>query len=300
MHSLIYLKLLLISLFLSPFVLQGKDWSLEDPSRGWNSRELVTLYFHNSELQTQWAWEALSHYSFRGNEHVLDFGAGDGKLSALISFMVAKGSVTATDISEEMIHYASNLFPPIRYKNLTFSHTPDVDFGTAVFEHPFDLVTSFCVFNVIPHPVLVLKNLKKQMHAGSRLVLTFPIGGNLEFIQAAKSVMQEQGLNFPSLTSGTKAMRDPTQTPLILQEAGFKLLYFKVIDTKNAFGSKEELINWFEGTLGPNWDIPASQRRLFFVELADRYLQLRPDEIGENGFVHFSLKRIDLIATPME
>lgn len=285
-----------LSFFYSSTAL-GKDWALEDSSKGWNSRDLVSLYFHNSELQTQWAWEALSHYSFKGNERVLDFGAGDGKLSAMISFMVANGSVTGVDISEEMCSYASKMFPTSYYKNLKFIPTKAVDFEAISFPNKFDVVTSFCVFHLVPNPVRVLSNIKQHMHAKSKLILTFPIGGNQEFFQAASEEMAKRGWSFPAATEGTKAMRDPSKIHQIFKDVGLVIGHFQVINTRNSFATKEEMTDWFEGTLTGNWNIPREGRREFFSDLTDRYLMYRPQDKDEDGFVYFTLKRVDLIAS---
>lgn len=287
-----------LSLIIFSFPAVGKDWALEDASKGWNSRSLVTLYFHNSELQTQWAWSALSKYSFKGVEHILDFGAGDGKVSALMSFMVPKGSVCAVDISKEMVTYASKMFPAAQYKNLTFLPVNHVDFTQIPFSKKFDLVTSFCVFHLVPNPVQVLKNLKLHMQPQGKLVATFPIGGNREFFQAASEAMAQRNWNFPPPTEGTKSIRDPAKTQQMFQEAGFNIEYFQVIETRTSFSTKEEMTDWFEGTLTANWDIPEKGRREFFSDLTDRYLTLRPNDKGEEGFVYFSLKRIEVVASP--
>lgn len=276
------------------------EWSLQDRSKGWNSRELVSLYFHNSELQTQWAWAALSHYSFRGDERVLDFGAGDGKLSALISFMVPKGSVQGVDISEEMTSFASKMFPSDPYKNLAFLPVGDLDFAELSFPEKFDLVTAFCVFHLVPHPISVLKNIKRQMDPKGQLVATFPIGGNPEFFQAAVDEMAKRGWNFPAATEGVVAMRDPAKARQIFEAAGFDLSHFEVVGSRTPFSSKEEMADWFEGTLAANWDIPVEGRRGFFIDLVDRYLAYRPQDKEDDGFVYFSLYRIDLIASPFE
>jgi|GEM_PF-1695275 len=293
-----FLSLLLIGM-LSFFPAHATNWSLEDPSKGWNSKELIVLYFHNSELQTQWAWEALSHYSFQDNEHVLDFGAGDGKLSALISFMVPKGSVCGIDISEEMMHFALKMFPSSIYKNLNFFPTHNLDLKEISFPSKFDLITSFCVFHLVPQPKKVLEEMKLHMHPNSKLVATFPIGGNPDFFKAASEEMAKRGWNFPAPTDGTKAMRDPNKARQLFADAGFHLDYFQVIDTRTPFSTKKEMVDWFEGTLSANWDIPSEGRRDFFSDLADRYLIYRPQDIGEDGFVYFSLKKIDLVATPV-
>lgn len=280
----------------SPIV--GEDWALKDSSKGWNSRDLVSLYFHNSELQTQWAWQALSHYSFRGNERILDFGAGDGKLSAMMSFIVAQGTVTGLDLSEEMSAYASKMFPRNYYKNLTFIPTKSVDFEGIFFPEKFDVVTSFCVFHLVPNPVTVLRNIKQHMNPNSKFILTFPIGGNLEFSRAASEEMRKRGWNLPSPTDGTKDMRDPSKIRQIFDDAGFDIEHFQVIDTRNSFSTKEEMTDWFEGTLTANWDIPLEGRRDFFSNLTDLYLMYRPQDKDEDGFVYFTIKRVDLLASP--
>jgi trans-aconitate 2-methyltransferase len=186
----------------------GKDWVLTNAINGWNATDLVRLYFHNSDLQVQWAWQALSQYHFRGNEQVLDFGAGDGKLSALISTLVPEGKVVGVDISKEMIAFASKVFPACTYRNLNFIVAEDVDFGKEIIcDRKFDLVTSFCVFHLIPNLVIVLTNIKEKMMPDAKLVLTFPIGGNPEFFKAASEEMATRGWVFPSPTQDSKQMR---------------------------------------------------------------------------------------------
>lgn len=278
-------------------ILLTADWSLTDPLKGWNERSLVSLYSHNSELQTQWAWEALSNYTFKGNERVLDFGSGDGKLTALISFMVPQGTVTGLDLSKEMVHFASKMFPPSYYKNLNYQQSPDVDFQAAALEGPYDLITSFCVFHLVPNPEAVLTHLKSLMHATSKLVITTPLGGNPEFFQAASEELAKRGLSFPTPTDGTLTMRNPEKAKELFTRLGFKLEHFKVVGTRTPYNSKEEFIDWLEGTLAANWNIPKEGRREFFTDVTNRFLELKPSEQDEDGFTYYYLDRIDLVAS---
>ena len=293
-----FFYILAIVLCTTSLATYGKDCPPEDISFGWNTRELVTLYFHNSEPQTQWAWEALSLYRLKGDENVLDFGSGDGKLSALISFMVPQGKVTGFDISKEMVFYAKKMFPSYHYKNLTFQVSPDIDFSEVKFSEQFDVVTSFCVFHLVQNPITVLRNIKNQMKLGGHLIMTLPIGINLEFFQAASDEMTARGWNIPSSIKEAKQTQNPEKIQGVFSGAGFEVTSFKVVDTRFPFSSKEEMIDWFEGTLTANWNIPQKERRAFFTALADRYLKLRSQDIGDDGFVYFSLKKIDLVAIP--
>lgn len=53
------------------------------------------------------AWQALALLELSGDEHVLDIGCGDGRISARIATqMVPRGSVCGTDASASMVAFA--------------------------------------------------------------------------------------------------------------------------------------------------------------------------------------------------
>lgn len=293
---------LVLALFISSshFTALATDWSLTDPSKGWNTSDLVDLYFHNSEVQTQWAWEALSNYKFKGDENVLDFGSGDGKLSALMSFMVPNGQVFGVDISSHMVHFALKVFPKSYYKNLTFLQALNTDFDQMAFPVIFDIANAFCVFHFVPNPCAVLSNIRSHLHSKSKLVATYPIvGGNPMFMVAVEEELNKRGWNMPPSTNGTSSIRNPDTTHQVFKDAGFEIEYFKIIEKRHSFSTKAQLIDWLEGTLTANWDIPKQGRREFFSDVVDRYLAYQPQEQDEEGFVYYNLARVDVIARPI-
>ena len=74
----------------------------------WNAAD----YAANSAVQQTWARELIAQLHLRGDEHVLDVGCGDGKVTAEIARAVPTGSVTGIDASPEMIRFARKTFPP--------------------------------------------------------------------------------------------------------------------------------------------------------------------------------------------
>jgi trans-aconitate 2-methyltransferase len=106
---------------------------LEDPKE----------YEKHSNRQWVWALHALDRYPWQGTERVLDIGCGDGKISAFISEKQTRGPVIGLDISEAMIHFASNAFGPDQFPNLVFQQG---DITSLPFHGQFDLITSFCSF----------------------------------------------------------------------------------------------------------------------------------------------------------
>ena len=63
-------------------------------------------------MQQTWARELIARLHLRGDEHILDVGCGDGKVTAEIARAVPRGSVTGIDASAEMIAFAQKTFPP--------------------------------------------------------------------------------------------------------------------------------------------------------------------------------------------
>ena len=56
----------------------------------WNAAD----YAKSSSMQQQWARELIQKLNLSGNEHVLDVGSGDGKVTAEIASAVSRGSGT--------------------------------------------------------------------------------------------------------------------------------------------------------------------------------------------------------------
>ena len=57
-------------------------------------------------MQQSWARELIARLPLRGDEHVLDVGCGDGKVTAEIARAVPRGRVLGVDASLEMIAFA--------------------------------------------------------------------------------------------------------------------------------------------------------------------------------------------------
>ena len=88
--------------------------------RKWNAAD----YAANSAVQQTWARELIARLNLRGDEHILDVGCGDGKVTAEIARAVPRGSVTGIDASAEMIAFARKTF---RGAEISKSGIPSLD-----------------------------------------------------------------------------------------------------------------------------------------------------------------------------
>jgi trans-aconitate methyltransferase len=82
----------------------------------WNAAD----YAANSSVQQAWARELIGRLHLHGDEHILDVGCGDGKVTAEIARAVPRGAVLGVDASPEMIEFARKTFPPSKISNLKF------------------------------------------------------------------------------------------------------------------------------------------------------------------------------------
>lgn len=274
------------------------SWAINDPNDGWNSAYLTKMYFHNSELQRQWAWELLGKIGIKGTEIILDFGCGDGKITAEIARLVPKGNVIGIDISSNMIRFARIKFPSYAYPNLCFAKSDTVDFSDSITLEKSDIICSFCVFHLVPDPLEILKNLKKHLKENGKLILVIPAGKNPAFFQAANTAFEKYSLKAPWAEGASQAnpMRTIEGAKETLQKAGFAVVNIEMVDTDNAFIDKEELIDWMTGTTSANWNIPHDLSQSFFSDLVDKMCYLDHDVFDQEGRLHFKLSRIHIIA----
>lgn len=283
--------------------LWGEDspqWQLDDATQGWKDETLALKYFHHSELQRQWAWHLLGGYRFTGNENILDFGCGDGKITAEVSHFIPHGKVTGVDLSPSMVNIASRCFPSAHFPNVSYRQTLDIDFSDESDAEKFDLIYSFCVFHLVANPVQVLENLRERLAEEGMIYLVIPAGNNPALFQAANEMFDKYQLPAPWAGKGNESnpftMRTPEGCSSCLVAAGLKPISIVPLHSPTAFFNKQELVEWMLGTVVANWKIPFNIAEEFLGELIDRMAELDEDVVDEEGVYHLKFSRIEVIA----
>src|SRR5439155_10468210 len=102
------------------------------PRHQWNAHD----YSRHSSEQQKWANELIDKLDLNGDEHLLDIGCGDGKVTAALAARLPDGRVVGVDISPEMISFARMNFPA---QNLSFLRA---DASALAFDAQFEFVCS--------------------------------------------------------------------------------------------------------------------------------------------------------------
>jgi trans-aconitate methyltransferase len=268
-------------------------WEVGGEEEGWSDQQLVLEYFHHSEPQRQWAWELLGPHPLDGSESVLDFGCGDGKITAELHSCLPRGEIIGVDLSPEMIAMAQKSFPQVPFVQVRNPHFAGVDLG-----RQFDRIISFCVFHQVPNPKEVLLNLRQMLKEDGQLMLVIPRGGNLALVNGAKLAFEEFGLPSPFVAGGEgPTMRTLEGIRAIVESAHWDIEYFNEVNTPHIFVTRDQFLHWLIGTTAANWAIPAELAPTFFSRLIDHMEVLDPDLVDEAGSYHFRLNRVHLIAS---
>lgn len=274
------------------------NWQIDGANDGWKDEFLALKYFHNSELQRQWAWHLLGGYHFLGDENILDFGCGDGKVTAEISHFIPQGHILGLDSSSSMIAFAKRCFPNIHYPNLTFEQTTDTHLDNG----KYDVICSFCVFHLVPNPIALLKSLCIGLNPDGVLLLVVPSGNNPALFQAANEIFDKYKLSAPWSSKDNKSnnvtMRTIEGCIDCLKMADLEPISINSFHNPTAFYNKQELVEWMIGTVSANWQVPVEQADFFFNDLVDRMAELDSDVIDQSGAYYMKLSRFEIIAKP--
>ena len=183
----------------------------------WNAAD----YAANSAAQQIWARELIAQLQLRGDEHILDVGCGDGKVTAELARAVPKGSVTGIDASPEMIRFARKTFPPGKHPNLEFQV---MDARHIRLARRFDIVFSSSVLHwVADHPAF-LRGAAACLRPGGRLVVSCGGKGNAQdvFVALRPEMRLKQWCKFFRKMAKPYFFHSPAEYEKWLPRFGFK------------------------------------------------------------------------------
>lgn len=252
------------------------------------------LYSSNSAAQKSWGLELLSKVNLRGTERVLDVGCGDGKLSAEIARNLPEGSVLGIDLSEEMISFARNYYPPEKYPNLSFLLT---DANALNFNSDFDLVFSNAALHWIKAPQAALYGFWKSLKPNGVLVAQFGGRGNAAEVFKTIDLMLAdkkwssyfKNFEFPYGFYG------PAEYGKWLESAGFAVKRLEIHLKDMALEGEKGLFSWIGSTWHPyTQQVPVELKEDFINDLIARFLVNNPPDT--EGYVHIHMVRLEIEA----
>jgi ubiquinone/menaquinone biosynthesis C-methylase UbiE len=246
-------------------------------------------YNKNSQFQFNHAEYALSQYSFKGNEDVLDVGCGDGKITSKIAKLVPKGTVLGIDNSKSMIDFAQKTFSRTQ-GNLSFEVCRAEDIH---FINTFDLIVSFACLHWVRDQISFLTGAKNALKINGKIIITlYPKHPDIwDAIEG--TVKNEKWLKYFSKYSNPHISYDLASYELLIKEAGLKTLFIEEQMPIAYFTSRSEAEAFLRSWLPHTDQVDYQLREKFIKEIIHRFLSI--SNIQNENNIGIPFRRLDVI-----
>ena len=261
------------------------------PVVAWNPSQ----YASNSAIQQSWAREVIARLHLRGDEHILDLGCGDGKVTAEIARAVPRGRVLGVDTSPEMIAFAQKAFPRSKISNLKFQ--PHDARKLQSVEGVFDLIFSNAALHWVDDHEAILRGAACVLKPGGRLVISCGGKGNAHdvFLALRPEMRLQKWRGFFRKMPMPYFFYAPESYKKWLPKFGFKTNDLKLTPKDATYPGPDGFATWIGTTWLPYTQrVPENLREDFIAAVTRRYLAKHPPDA--EGKVHVRMVRLEIDA----
>ena len=276
-------------------------------------------YAANSAVQHAWARELIAQLRLRGDEHILDVGCGDGKITAEIAQALPRGSATGVDASPQMIEFAQKTFPSKKFPNLEF-HVMDArkisscdaspqagghralatkkpgDAGVAA-TFKFDLLFSNAALHWVDDHQAFLRGAAAALKPGGRLVVSCGGKGNAQdvFVALRPEMRLKRWRAFFRRIPKPYFFYAPGDYEKWLRKFDFKVCALKLAPKDATYPGADGFATWLRTTWLPYAQrVPEHLREEFIAAVTARYVAKHPPDA--EGRVHVRMVRLEIDA----
>jgi trans-aconitate methyltransferase len=260
------------------------------PTAEWNAAD----YAANSAVQQTWARELIAQLHLRGDEHILDVGCGDGKVTTELARAVPKGSATGIDASPEMIRFARTSFPHKTVPNLEFKM---MDARHIHLAQRFDIVFSSSALHWLDDHPAFLRGAASVLHSGGRLMVSCGGKGNAQdvFVALRPEMRLKQWCKFFRKLPKPYFFHSPVEYEKWLPRFGFKSHGVKLSPKDAVYHGRDGFAAWLRTTWLPYTQcVPEDLREEFITAVTDRYVARHPPDA--DGRFHVRMMRLEIDA----
>jgi trans-aconitate methyltransferase len=271
----------------------------------WNAAD----YAANSAVQQSWAREIFSRLKLRGDEHILDVGCGDGKVTAELARAVPRGSALGVDASPEMIAFAQKTFPAKNHQGLKFQVCDAREIAEAQLSPPspqrgegenlarFDVLFSNAALHWVDDHEAILRGAAAILKPGGRLVISCGGKGNAHdvFLALRPEMRMKRWREFFRKMPLPYFFYAPADYERWLPKFGFKIHALQIAPKDAAYSGAEGFATWLRTTWLPFVQrVPEDWREEFIAAVTQRYLVKHPPDHA--GSIHVRMVRLEIEA----
>ena len=256
----------------------------------WNAAD----YAANSVVQQTWARELIAKLKLRGDEHILDVGCGDGKVTAELARAVPRGSATGVDASPQMVKFAQKTFPAKKFPNLEF-HVMDA--REIKFDRQFDIIFSNAALHWVDDHQAILRGMAAVLKPGGRLIVSCGGKGNAQdvFVALRPEMRLKTWSEYFRKMPKPYFFYAPEDYEKWLPKFGFNINTLKLAPKAATYAGADGFAAWLRTTWLPYVQrVPGKRREEFIAAVTQRYVAKHP--LDAAGQVHVRMVRLEIDA----
>lgn len=239
-------------------------------------------YSENNKLQYNFAIESLHPLLFDSQSRILDIGCGDGLITSELANIVKEGCVIGTDISAEMIEYASEKY--VEQNNLRFIQ---MDARHNFFREQFDIVTSFNCLHWIHEQQLVLDGIAKACCKNAQIHLLLSHKKSLYHQILDALMMSDKWKRFFTHFVNPRAFFSLDHYKQMIERSSLKVVNITETERHYFFKTEEKLQDFFSAAGCQIKYIPQELKNEFLNDFSKAFLKQSNLQEGEDIPVGF-------------
>ncbi|MEI7806932.1 MAG: methyltransferase domain-containing protein [Verrucomicrobiota bacterium] len=255
----------------------------------WNPAD----YAANSAVQQSWAGELIARLKLRGDEHILDVGCGNGKITAELATAVPRGLVIGMDASAEMIGFAREKFSVLENPNLKFQITDAREIRSP---QKFDVFFSNAALHWVDDHEAILRGAASVLKSGGRLVISCGGKGNAHdvFLALRPEMRLKRWREFFRRMPMPYYFYAPSDYEKWLPQAGFRIQRLELSPKDATYAGVTGFATWLRTTWLPFVQrVSDDLREEFIAAVTQRYVAKHPPDAEGKILVRMVRLEID-------
>lgn len=203
------------------------------------------LYQGSSAVQYKLGLMAIERLNLEDKEKILEIGSGNAMLTIEIAKQIPNGSITAIEISPEMVEQATSNMREFGIKNMQIVNMDSIKIN---FENEFDAVFSNSAIHWIKNLELMYELLYKSLKPGGRIMIQTGLkvkGAYGQFFQVFFRLIRAKEFReyFKEITLPWRFLSD-TENYKILEGANFQKIRVEPYNYRYMFENEKDLMNY--------------------------------------------------------
>jgi len=223
------------------------------------------LYQESSSFQFNLDLMAIEKLNPKVNENILEIGCGNAKLTIELAKKIPSGTITAIELSEDMVNQAEENLNKQQVKNIKIVNRDAININ---YENQFDAVFSNSAIHWIKNLETMYNLIYKSLKQKGRIIIQTGLKENNNLFRSLLEIinLKEFKQFFKNFSQPWRFLTQ-NETEFILQQNNFQDINVESYKYIVTFKTETEMINFFKAAaLVPFLNVLPEEKVLNFIE----------------------------------